>query len=185
MRPPTRVDILIVGAGFAGLGMAIHLRKAGAESFLVIEKGDDVGGTWRENRYPGCACDIPSHLYSFSFDRNPDWSRMYAPQPEIWDYLRGCAKRHGVLANILFGTPLREAVWNEAEGLWQVTAGDDLRITARVLISGMGALHLPNYPDLPGRERFTGPAFHSAEWDTDVALEGKNIAVIFLSLIHI
>ena len=173
----TSVDILIVGAGFAGLGMAIALRQAGLESFLVIEKGDDVGGTWRENRYPGCACDIPSHLYSFSFDLNPDWSRMYAPQPEIWDYLRRCAKRYGVVGQIRFRTALREAAWDEARHLWEVTTQGGERIRARVLISGMGALHVPRYPDLPGLERFRGPAFHSAAWDSEVPLAGRRIAV--------
>jgi cation diffusion facilitator CzcD-associated flavoprotein CzcO len=174
----TSVDVLIVGAGFAGLGMAIALRKAGMESFLVIEKGDDVGGTWRDNRYPGCACDVPSHLYSFSFDLNPDWSRMFAPQPEIWDYLRRCAKRYGVLGQVRFQTAMREAAWNEAQRLWEVTTQEGERIRARVLISGMGALHVPHYPDLPGKERFRGPAFHSAGWDPEVTLEGRDIAVI-------
>src|SRR5579864_8878255 len=139
MAAHTRVDILIVGAGFSGLGMAIQLRRAGIQSFLVIEKNDDVGGTWLENRYPGCACDVPSHLYSFSFDRNPQWSRMYAPQPEIWDYLRDCARRYGIVPYIRFSTPLQEAVWDDVEGLWRVTAGDGVRIQARVLITGMGA----------------------------------------------
>ena len=174
----TSVDVLIVGAGFAGLGMAIALRKAGMESFLVIEKGDDVGGTWRDNRYPGCACDIPSHLYSFSFELNPDWSRMYASQAEIWDYLRRCAKHYGVLGRVRFRTAMQEAEWDEAQLLWKVTTQDGDRIRARVLISGMGALHVPRYPDLPGRERFSGPAFHSAAWDSGTRLEGRQIAVI-------
>jgi cation diffusion facilitator CzcD-associated flavoprotein CzcO len=172
------VDILIVGAGFSGLGMAIALRKAGIESFLVIEKGEDVGGTWRENIYPGCACDIPSHLYSFSFERNPEWSRMYAPQPEIWDYLRACAKRYGVLPYIRFRMPMRVAAWDEARGLWGVTAGEGTRIEARVLITAMGALHIPHHPELKGLDRFTGPAFHSAQWDPALSLERQNIAVI-------
>jgi cation diffusion facilitator CzcD-associated flavoprotein CzcO len=174
----TSVDVLIVGAGFAGLGMAIALRKAGMESFLVIEKGDDVGGTWRDNRYPGCACDIPAHLYSFSFDLNPDWSRMYAPQPEIWDYLRRCAKYYCVLPLVRFRTAMREAAWDETRRLWEVTTRDGERIRARVLISGMGALHVPRYPELPGRERFRGPAFHSAAWQSNAPLEGRNVAVI-------
>ena len=147
MPADVSVDILIVGAGFAGLGMAIQLRKAGIESFLVIEKADDVGGTWRDNIYPGCACDIPSHLYSFSFERNPEWSRMYAPQLEIWDYLRACAKRYGVLPHIRSQMPLREAIWDEARGVWRVTAGEGTQIEARVLISAMGALHVPHYPE--------------------------------------
>jgi cation diffusion facilitator CzcD-associated flavoprotein CzcO len=174
----TTIDVLIVGAGFAGLGMAIALRKAGMESFLVIEKGDDVGGTWRDNHYPGCASDIPSHLYSFSFELNADWSRMYAPQPEIWEYLRRCAKRYGVLGRVRFQTALQEAEWDEARRLWEVTTQDGERIRARVLISGMGALHVPRYPDLPGRERFRGPAFHSAVWDSEATLAGRKVAVI-------
>jgi cation diffusion facilitator CzcD-associated flavoprotein CzcO len=178
MTADMRVDILIVGAGFSGLGMAIQLRRAGIESFLVIEKNEDLGGTWHENRYPGCACDIPSHLYSFSFDRNPEWSRMYAPQREIWEYLRDCARRYGIVPYIRFSTPLQEAVWDDAEGLWRVTAGDGLRIEARVLVTGMGALHVPHYPELPGLERFTGRSFHSAAWDSAAPLDGKNIAVI-------
>jgi len=174
----TSDNVLIVGAGFAGLGMAIALRKAGMESFLVIEKGDDVGGTWRDNRYPGCACDIPSHLYSFSFDLNPEWSRMYAPQPEIWEYLRRCAKRYGVLGRVRFRTAMQEARWDEDQRLWEVTTRDGERIRARVLISGMGALHVPRWPDLPGHERFRGPAFHSAAWDSGAGLEGRHVAVI-------
>jgi cation diffusion facilitator CzcD-associated flavoprotein CzcO len=174
----TSVDVLIVGAGFAGLGMAIALRKAGVESFLVIEKGDDVGGTWRDNRYPGCACDIPSHLYSFSFELNPGWSRMYAPQPEIWEYLRRCAKQYGVLARVRFRKEMQEAEWDDRQRIWEVTTQDGERIRARVLISGMGALHVPRYPDLPGRERFLGPTFHSANWDSDAPLEGRRVAVI-------
>jgi cation diffusion facilitator CzcD-associated flavoprotein CzcO len=171
------VDILIVGSGFAGLGMAIQLRKAGIDSFLVIEKGDDVGGTWRENRYPGCACDIASHLYSFSFDCNPGWSRMYAPQEEIWEYLRSCARRHGVLPYIRFCTRLCEAVWDEAEGRWNVATNRGT-IRARVLISAMGALHEPRLPELPGAERFQGPRFHTAAWNASARLEGQNIAII-------
>jgi len=171
-------DVLIVGAGFAGLGMAIQLRKAGFESFLIIEKADELGGTWRENRYPGCACDVPSHLYSFSFELNPDWSRMYAPREEISAYLHACAKRHGVLPRIRFGTTLREAVWDETGGFWQVTTDEGVSIRARVLVTGMGALHAPCYPDIPGLEHFAGTAFHSSDWRSGVKLAGKNVAVI-------
>jgi len=175
---PESVDVLIVGAGFSGLCMAIQLRKAGIDSFLVIEKGAEIGGTWWYNRYPGCACDIPSHLYSFSFDRNPDWTRRYAAQPEILDYLRATAKRHGVDGRIRLNTALREATWDEQGGVWHAIAGDGLRIDARVLVSAMGALHIPRYPELTGMERFAGPAFHSAEWDSSVDLAGRNVAVI-------
>jgi cation diffusion facilitator CzcD-associated flavoprotein CzcO len=123
-------------------------------------------------------CDIPSHLYCFSFDLNPDWNRMYAGQEEIWEYLKACAKRYGVLPHIRLKTRLREALWDEAQSLWHVVAGEGMRIDARVLVSGIGALHVPNYPDLPGIGRFAGTAFHSATWDASVQLEGKNVAVI-------
>jgi cation diffusion facilitator CzcD-associated flavoprotein CzcO len=172
------VDVLIVGAGFAGLGMAIHLRKAGMESFLVVEKGGEVGGTWWYNRYPGCACDIPSHLYSFSFERNPDWSRMYAGQAEILEYLKGCAKRYGVAPRVRLNTPLREARWDDARDVWRAVVGNGSVIEARVLISGMGALHVPRFPDIKGMECFRGPAFHSAEWDASASVAGRRVAVI-------
>lgn len=158
--------------------MAIKLQQARKESFLLIEKGDDIGGTWNENRYPGCACDVPSHLYCFSFDLNPEWNRMYAGQEEIWEYLKSCAKRYGILPRIRLNTRLREAIWDEAQGLWHVLAGEGMTIDARVFVSGIGALHVPSYPELPGIARFAGPAFHSATWDSSVELEGKNVAVI-------
>jgi cation diffusion facilitator CzcD-associated flavoprotein CzcO len=176
--PDATVDVLIVGAGFSGLCMAIKLRKERRESFLIIEKGDDIGGTWHENRYPGCACDVPSHLYCFSFDLNPEWNRMYAGQTEIWEYLKSCANRYGLLPHIRLKTRLRGATWDEAKGVWHVLAGEGMTIDARVLISGIGALHVPSYPELPGIARFAGPSFHSATWAQDVRLEGKNIAVI-------
>ena len=178
--PSTRqkVDVLIVGAGFSGLGMAIRLRQAGRESFLVIEKGDDIGGTWHENRYPGCACDIPSHLYSFSFDGNPEWSRMFAGQQEIWEYLKSCAGRHGILPYIRLKTRLSEAVWDETNKMWRATFADGSGVDARVLVSGMGALHVPHYPELNGVERFAGASFHSATWKPEVDLDGKRIGVI-------
>jgi cation diffusion facilitator CzcD-associated flavoprotein CzcO len=172
------VDVLIVGAGFAGLGMAIHLRKAGMESFLVVEKGGEVGGTWWYNRYPGCACDIPSHLYSFSFLRNPDWSRMYAGQEEILAYLKDCANHYGVAARVRLNTPLREARWDDARGVWRAVVGSGSVVEARVLVSGMGALHVPRIPEIEGMERFRGPAFHSAEWDAGALLGGRRVAVV-------
>jgi cation diffusion facilitator CzcD-associated flavoprotein CzcO len=176
--PPDACEVLIVGAGFAGLGMGIQLAKAGLDSFLIIEKAGDLGGTWRDNRYPGCACDIPSHLYSFSFDLNPNWSRMYAPQEEIWEYLRDCAKRYAVLSHIRFGAKLEEAAWDDGDSVWRVRTSDGRQLQARVLISGMGALHAPAYPRIAGMDRFAGPAFHSAAWDTDMTLAGRHIAVI-------
>jgi len=172
------VDILIVGAGFSGLGMAIQLRKAGMHSFQIIEKSSEIGGTWWENRYPGCACDIPSHLYSFSFEPSSEWSRMYPGQKEIHDYLKGCVTRHDLEPHLRLNSCFEEAVWDEEASLWHVRTSKGLQIEARVLVSGMGALHVPNYPSLNGADRFAGPSFHSAEWNSTVPLEGKNVAVI-------
>jgi cation diffusion facilitator CzcD-associated flavoprotein CzcO len=172
------VDILIVGGGFSGLCMAIKLREAGMNSFLLIEKSEDIGGTWYDNRYPGCACDIPSHLYSFSFDPWPDWSRMYPGQQEIHDYLKRCVQRYELASHIRLNTHFEEAIWSESAGLWQVSAGEGMRIEARVLVSGIGALHVPQYPRLKGIDRFSGARFHSSNWNHDIDLEGKNVAVV-------
>ena len=172
------VDILIVGGGFSGLCTAIQLRKAGVDSFLLIEKSDDIGGTWYDNRYPGCACDIPSHLYSFSFELWPDWSRMYPGQQEIHDYLKRCVEKYGLESNIRLNTRFREVVWDEAEGVWNASAGDGLKIKARILVSGVGGLHVPQYPKLKGLENFKGTAFHSSTWDHRVDLSAKNVGVV-------
>jgi cation diffusion facilitator CzcD-associated flavoprotein CzcO len=176
------VDVLIVGGGFSGLCMAIKLRQAGEQSFLLIEKSDDIGGTWYDNRYPGCACDIPSHLYSFSFELSPDWTRMYPGQKEIHDYLKRCVEKYGLGPHIRLKTRFCEAVWNEKDKLWLISAheasGASLRINARVLVSGMGGLHVPHIPKLPGIERFAGPSFHSSQWEYNVDLSGKNVAVV-------
>ena len=149
------VDLLIVGAGFSGICMGIRLLEAGMKSFLVIEKSDDLGGTWYENRYPGCACDVPAHLYSFSFERNPGWTRMFASQQEIWQYLKSCVQRYGLASYIRFNTCFHEAAWNESAGQWRISASDNsldnLSIRARVLISGMGA-----YRTAFGRRRARG-----------------------------
>jgi cation diffusion facilitator CzcD-associated flavoprotein CzcO len=176
--PTDVLDVLIVGAGFSGLGMAIKLLESGTKSFLVIEKADDIGGTWYVNQYPGCACDIPSHLYSFSFDRNPNWSRMYSGRDEIQRYLKSCAQRFGVDQYIRVNTGMREAAWDDAAAHWRVTTGDGATIRARVLVSAVGALHVPMFPEIPGMEKFAGPAFHSTWWDAKVPLEGKRVAVI-------
>jgi cation diffusion facilitator CzcD-associated flavoprotein CzcO len=173
-----KVDVLIVGGGFSGLCMAIKLLQAGQHSFLVIEKSEDIGGTWYDNRYPGCACDIPSHLYSFSFAPSPDWSRMYPGQQEIHDYLKRCVERYELAPHIRLNTRFQEALWNEAESVWYATAGEGMRIRARVLISGIGGLHVPQYPQLTGIERFAGPKFHSSTWNHRIDLNGKDVAVV-------
>src|SRR5207247_1164839 len=128
------VRVAIVGAGFAGIGVAVALRKRGI-GYLILERADDVGGTWRANRYPGCQCDVPSHLYSFSFAPNPDWSRTYSPQPEIWDYLRSVAASRGILPNIVFGAEVIDASWDSADQRWVIHTSRGT-YTADVLVSG-------------------------------------------------
>ncbi len=171
------VDVLIIGAGFAGLSMAVRLRRAGF-SCLMVERAEEVGGTWRANTYPGCACDIPSHLYSFSFALNPHWSRMYAQQAEIWDYMRQCVEDFNLRPFIRFRTELREAIFDEDAHVWRVHLNGGEEIRARAVVPAMGALSRPAMPRIPGLERFAGPAFHTAEWDHSFALKGKRVAVI-------
>jgi cation diffusion facilitator CzcD-associated flavoprotein CzcO len=173
----TVTDVLIVGAGFGGLAMGVKLRAAGFEDFLIIEKGDDVGGTWRDNTYPGCACDVPSHLYSLSFAQKPDWSRMYPGQAELFEYVKTVADEHDLRRRIRFGTAMLAAAWDMAAGAWVVTTDRGI-VMSRVLISAMGGLHIPALPELPGLERFAGPKFHSARWDHSVDLAGKRVAVV-------
>lgn len=170
-------DVLIVGSGFAGMGMAMKLREAGRDDFLIIEKADDVGGTWRDNTYPGAECDIQSHMYSFSYELNENWSREYSAQPEIYAYMREVADKHRLRDAIHFGVEMTGAAWDESRHRWTVTTSRDT-YEARVLISGIGGLHIPNIPALPGIETFEGEAFHSARWRHDVDLRGKKVAVV-------
>jgi cation diffusion facilitator CzcD-associated flavoprotein CzcO len=177
MTLPRQVDHLIVGSGFAGLCAAIKLAEDGETDYVVIEKAGDVGGTWRDNTYPGACCDVPSQLYSFSFDRNPDWSSSYSPQPEIQAYLRRVADEHGLRERIEFDTELEQAVWDDEAQRWhcRTTSGE---VTARVLVTGTGGLSEPRLPDIDGLDTFAGPLFHSARWDHDADLAGKRVAVI-------
>jgi cation diffusion facilitator CzcD-associated flavoprotein CzcO len=170
-------DIAIIGAGFSGLGTAIRLRQQGLEDFVVLERHDDVGGTWWANTYPGCACDVPSHLYSFSFAPNPGWSQTYSPQPEIRAYLQRLAHEHDLYRSIRLGTTVTEAAWDDDAGRWklQTSAGP---VSARVLIAGMGPLTEPRIPDLPGLDAFEGTVFHSARWDHDHDVTGERVAAI-------
>lgn len=169
--------VAIVGSGFGGLGTAIRLRQAGITDFVVLERADDLGGTWRDNSYPGCACDVPSHLYSFSFALNPEWSRSFSGQAEIWAYLRRCAERFGVLPHVRFGHEVTAASWDDSEQRWQVetVAGG---YTADVLVAAAGPLSEPTTPALPGLDSFAGTTFHSARWDHGHDLTGRNVAVI-------
>jgi cation diffusion facilitator CzcD-associated flavoprotein CzcO len=169
--------IAILGTGFAGLGLAIKLKGEGENDFVVLERASDVGGTWRDNSYPGCQCDIPSHLYSFSFAPNPNWSRLFPTQPEIWDYLRDCTDRYGIRPHIRFDHEVRGAEWDEDGGFWRIETSQG-EITARMIVSGQGGLSEPQLPDIPGIESFAGAMFHSARWDHDYDLRGKRVAVV-------
>jgi cation diffusion facilitator CzcD-associated flavoprotein CzcO len=170
--------VVIVGTGFSGLGMAIQLKKAGRDDFVVLEKAHDVGGTWRDNTYPGCACDIQSHMYSFSFEQNPDWTRSYSPQQEIWDYLRRVTEKYHVREHIRFGTEMTSARWDAEDKRWHLRARNGDEYVTRFLVSGIGALHIPQIPELPGLPDFKGETFHSATWNHDYDLRGKRVAVL-------
>jgi len=170
-------SVAIVGGGFGGVGAAVMLRRAGYEDIAVFERGERVGGVWHHNTYPGAACDVPSHLYEFSFAPNPRWSRRYAPQAEIQAYLEQIARRHGVLEKIRTGTEVTRASWDHARSGWTLdTSGGSHE--ADVLITACGQLSLPATPRLPGLEDFQGPAFHTARWRHDVDLAAKRVAVI-------
>jgi cation diffusion facilitator CzcD-associated flavoprotein CzcO len=173
-----RVHTVVIGTGFSGLGMAIQLKRDGRDDFVVLEKADDVGGTWRDNTYPGCACDIQSHMYSFSFEQNPDWTRSFSSQPEIWAYLRRVTDSYGLRRHIRFGTEVTGARWDPDENRWHVTTAGGEEYVARFVVSGIGGLHIPNVPKLPGIEDFAGTAFHSARWDHSYDLTGKRVAVV-------
>jgi cation diffusion facilitator CzcD-associated flavoprotein CzcO len=173
---PDTTGIVIAGAGFAGIGMGIALKKAGYHDFVILEKDGDLGGTWRDNTYPGCACDVPAPLYSYSFELNPSWTRLFAPQREIWDYLRGCAAKYGVDQHIRYECPVERMDWDDEARRWQIVAGNGYQ--ARAVVSAGGALHIPSYPDIPGAARFGGPAFHSSRWDHSAELTGRQVAVI-------
>ncbi|WP_158887788.1 flavin-containing monooxygenase [Amycolatopsis anabasis] len=169
--------VLVIGAGASGIGAAIRLRQAGITDFAVLEKAAEPGGTWRDNSYPGCACDVPSALYSYSFAPNPEWTRAFAKQPEIRAYLRATAERHGVTPHLRFGAEVTRAQWNDRRKLWELrtTRGE---FTARIVIAGTGPWHEPKIPDLPGLAEFPGEVFHSSRWNHDYDLTGKRVAVV-------
>ncbi len=181
--PTTRrqtFQVLVIGAGVSGLAAAVRLAQAGIP-FTIVEKNADVGGTWLENTYPGCRVDTPNHLYSFSFERNSEWPQHFSTQPVLLDYLRGVSARHDLRRHIRFETRVEELRWNAADASWDVRlAGPDGRTQTRAhaVISAVGQLNQPRYPDLPGLDRFAGKTFHSARWDHSVDLRGKRVAVI-------
>ncbi|HEU0089629.1 MAG TPA: NAD(P)/FAD-dependent oxidoreductase [Pseudonocardiaceae bacterium] len=177
MSRQTHHHVIVVGAGFAGLGMAIQLRRHGITDFVVLERAGEVGGTWRDNSYPGCACDVPAHLYSFSFELNPSWSRSFSGQREIWDYLRHCTDSYGVRPHIRFHHELLEAAWDHGARRWRVRTGHG-ELTSDVLVTGTGALSDPAIPRIPGLPSFQGTVFHSAQWNHDYDLPGRRVAVV-------
>lgn len=176
-RPEKHTNIAIVGSGFSGIAMAVRLKKAGREDFLIFEQANDVGGTWRDNTYPGIACDVPSNLYSFSFNLNPNWSKSYSGGKEIWNYLRDTAKKFGILQFIKFNTAINGASWDDDAQVWKLET-EDGPWTANFVIGAMGPLSSPQIPELPGIENFRGAAFHSREWDHAYDLKGKRVAVV-------
>ena len=171
------VRIAIVGTGFAGLGLAIRLKEQGIEDFVLVERADEVGGTWQANTYPGCQCDVPSHLYSFSFAPNPGWTRTYSRQPEIWDYLRNIAAQHDLYPHIRFGHDLTAAAWDGERQRWKVETSRGAW-TAQLLIDATGPLSHPQIPRIRGMGSFKGTMFHSAAWDHEHDLTGERVAVV-------
>jgi cation diffusion facilitator CzcD-associated flavoprotein CzcO/acetyl esterase/lipase len=171
-------SVAIIGAGFGGIGLGITLKKAGIDSFTIFEKAEGIGGVWRDNTYPGATCDVPSHLYSFSFEPNPDWSRRYSPQPEILDYLERCVERYGMAPHLRLGAEVSRAEFDEGSGRWRVDTADGESVEVDVLVSACGQLSRPAITRIEGADRFKGPIFHTARWDHDVDLHGKRAAVI-------
>jgi cation diffusion facilitator CzcD-associated flavoprotein CzcO len=173
-----KYSVIIVGAGFAGICMGVHLKKEGIHDFLIIEGEDGPGGTWRVNTYPGAACDVQSHLYSFSFEPYPEWSRMFGLQEEILRYQEHCFEKYGLYPHAIFNTRVASAAFDERKACWKVETSDGKAYMADFLVSGTGGLSKPSYPEIPGLESFKGVKFHSARWDHSVSLKGKRVALI-------
>ncbi len=169
--------VIVVGAGFGGLGMAMALKRAGIHDFLIVDQADDLGGIWRDNTYPGAACDVPASLYSFSFEPGR-WSRRFPPQAEILAYLHTLADQHGLGPHLRLRTSVSSAEFDEQRAQWTVTLDTGEQLRARAVVSAVGQLNRPRLPDIPGRADFAGPAWHSARWDHDVDLAGRRVAVV-------
>ena len=173
-----RIEVAVLGAGFGGLAVAHTLAEAGVDDVVIFERSDGVGGTWRENTYPGAACDIPSHLYSLSFAPNPYWSRAYGAQPEILAYLEACFDRFDVRRKVRCNTEIVEARWRADRDEWVLRARTGGERRARFVVSAIGMFHTPSIPAIPGADEFGGTAFHSARWNHDHDLTGERVAVI-------
>ncbi|MFD5921600.1 flavin-containing monooxygenase [Kitasatospora sp. NPDC058201] len=175
--PVPHVRVAVIGSGFGGLGAGVRLRRAGITDFVILERADSVGGTWRDNSYPGCACDVPSHLYSFSFAPNAEWPRSFSGQPDIRAYLEKVTDVFGLRPHLRFGTEVTEARWDDERAHWRIvtTAG---RWTADAVVAAAGPLADPQIPDLPGLDTFPGKVFHSSRWDHDYRLAGQRVAMV-------
>jgi len=176
--PDATLEVLVIGAGFSGLCAGIKLRERGITSFRIVDKADGIGGTWWDNVYPGAACDVPSHFYCFSFEPNPNWTRLYSPQPEILQYMEHCADKYGLRPHIDLGREVAGLAFDDKHGLWRTTFADGAVLWSRFVIIGTGGLHRPMWPDIPGRDLFQGTAMHTALWDRDFDPTGKSILVI-------
>lgn len=178
MSTNKNISILITGTGFSGVCVGIQLKKAGFHNFKIVEKANDVGGTWRDNTYPGAACDVKSNLYSFSFEPNPNWTREYSPQPEILQYIKHCVQKYDLAQHIIFDWEVKAAKYHEEEGVWELTNQRKEKLTANITIVGNGPLHIPSLPNIEGIEDFKGAVFHSAQWNHNYDLTNKNVCVI-------
>ncbi len=170
--------IAILGAGVAGICMAIKLKQAGFDDITIYEKADDIGGTWRENTYPGCSCDVPMHMYEYSFEMLPSWTKKFVSAEEIKVYLDHVADKYDVRRHVKFGQEITAAYFNEATGFWELTFGDGSKKTANIFIAASGQLHRARWPDIQGQSQFKGASWHSAQWNHDVDLKGKQVGVI-------
>jgi len=175
---PAQTGVVIIGAGFGGIGLAIKLKTSGFDDFVILEKSASVGGVWNHNRYPGAACDVPSHLYSFSFEPRADWPERYASQAEILKYLKRCVQKYGLEPHVVFGAEVTEASWNEEAAQWTVHIAEGRVFETRALVTATGQLSRPFVPQLPGLRDFSGAAFHSAQWPDGCDLSGKSVAVV-------
>ena len=172
------LDVLIIGAGFSGVCAGIKLKEAGIDNFVLCDKAEGVGGTWWNNTYPGAACDVPSHLYCYSFEPNPQWSRQYSPQPEIQTYIEHCVDKYGLRPHLNLGRRIRSLTYDEGSAAWRADFEDGEQLRARFVINGSGGLHQPKIPQFPGMNLFAGQAMHTAEWDSQFKASGKDIAII-------
>ncbi len=169
---------VIVGSGFSGICMGIKLKERGIDNFIILEKADGLGGTWRDNTYPGTECDIPSALYSYSFEPYPDWKYKWSHQPQILEYLKMCSQKHGLNDHLLFHRELKKAKWNQSDSCWQIETSDGSTFQTRTFVIAVGQLHHPSFPGISGINGFRGPSFHSAQWNHEVSLKDKKVGVV-------